>query len=37
MKHDQSFTGCKTEKKYLSMGLPLKYSNTTILFVAIDA
>ena len=37
MKHDQSFTGGKTEKKYLPMGLPLKYLDTTILFLAIDA
>ena len=37
MKHDQSFPECKNKKKYLSIVLPLKYSDTTTLFVAIDA
>ena len=37
MKHDQGFTGCKTEKKYLSIGLPLKCSDITVLFATIDA
>ena len=37
MKHDQSFTGGKTEKKYLPKGLSLKDLDATILFLATDA